>query len=47
MGKSYDRIPTVTVEETLSGKRLEMPMSLEVLKKAAKATEGGEQLALI
>ena len=37
MGKSYDRISIVTVEDILAGKRLEIPMSLEVLKAAQKA----------
>ena len=34
MGRSYDRIDIVTIEEILAGKRLEIPMSLEVLKAA-------------
>jgi site-specific DNA-methyltransferase (adenine-specific) len=37
MGKSYDRISIITVEEILDGKRLEIPMSIEVLKAAEKA----------
>jgi site-specific DNA-methyltransferase (adenine-specific) len=34
MGKSYQRVQIVTVEEMLGGARLEIPMSEEVLKKA-------------
>jgi hypothetical protein len=37
MGKSYDRISIITIEELLDGKRLEIPMSMEVLKAAEKA----------
>jgi site-specific DNA-methyltransferase (adenine-specific) len=37
MGKSYDRISIVTVQDILAGKRLEIPMSLEVIKAAQKA----------
>jgi hypothetical protein len=37
MGKSYDRISIITIEEVLDGKRLEIPMSMEVLKAAEKA----------
>jgi DNA modification methylase len=46
MGKSYDRISIVTIEELLAGKRLEIPMSMEVLKAAQKAINE-EQLSLL
>lgn len=37
MGKSYDRISIVTIQEIVEqGKRLEIPMSMEVLKAAQK-----------
>ena len=40
MGRSYDRISIVTIREIVEGgKRLEIPMSLEVLKSAQKADE--------
>jgi site-specific DNA-methyltransferase (adenine-specific) len=39
MGRDYDRIGIVTVQEILDGARLEIPMSLEVLKAAQKAGE--------
>jgi site-specific DNA-methyltransferase (adenine-specific) len=46
MGRSYDRIAIVTVREIVEGqKRLEIPMSLEVLSRAARASQG-EQLEL-
>jgi hypothetical protein len=36
MAKNYDRIEIVTVRDIIEkGKRLDIPMSLEVLKKAA------------
>lgn len=48
MGKNYDRISIVTIKDIVEGGvRLEIPMSLEVLKAAQKAVEGGEQLTLI
>jgi hypothetical protein len=40
MGKSYDHISIITVQEILDGKRLEIPMSLEVLKAAQKEVQG-------
>jgi site-specific DNA-methyltransferase (adenine-specific) len=44
MGRSYNRIQIVTVKEMIEqNKRLEMPLSLEVLKSAA-ANTGAEQL---
>lgn len=47
MGKSYDRISIITIKEMLEkGKRLEIPMSLEVLKAAEKAINE-EQLSLL
>ena len=40
MGRSYDRIGVVTIREIVEGgKRLEIPMSLEVLKAAQKAED--------
>lgn len=47
MGRSYDRISIVTAREIVeSGKRLEIPMSLEVLK-AAQRVSNAEQLDLM
>lgn len=45
MGQSYDKISIRTVKEILEGKRLEIPMSLEVLK-AAKLAADAEQPSL-
>lgn len=43
MGKSYDRIKVVTVKEIIEqDKRLDIPMSLEVLKAAQRAAKGGQ-----
>jgi hypothetical protein len=36
MGRSYDRIAIITPQEILEHKRLEIPMSIEVLKVAQK-----------
>lgn len=47
MGRSYDRISIVTIKEIVEGgKRLEIPMSLEVLA-AAKRTIESEQINLL
>ena len=47
MGRKYDRITIVTIQEIVEGhKRLEIPMSLEVLK-AAQREVLGEQLSLL
>ena len=47
MGRSYDRISIVTIQEIVEeGKRLEIPMSMEVLK-AAKKADNSEQLDLL
>ena len=46
MGRSYDRISIVTIRELLEGKRLEIPMSIDVLK-AAQAAINEEQLDLL
>ena len=47
MGRSYDRISIVEVREIVDeGKRLEIPMSLEVLK-AAQRVDSSEQLELL
>jgi len=46
MGRSYDRISVVTVREILEGgRRLEIPMSLEVLA-AAKRAADSKQIGL-
>jgi site-specific DNA-methyltransferase (adenine-specific) len=43
MGKSYDKIQVVTVQEILEqGKRLEIPLSREVLKRAQREAEGAQ-----
>jgi site-specific DNA-methyltransferase (adenine-specific) len=47
MGRSYDRISIVTIDKILGGTRLEIPMSLEVLKAAQKKAVDGEQLDLL
>ena len=40
MGRSYDRISIVTINEIVEeGKRLEIPMSLEVVAAAKRAVE--------
>jgi site-specific DNA-methyltransferase (adenine-specific) len=46
MGRSYDRISAVTIDDIINGKRLEIPMSLEVLK-AAQRNVDEQQLPLI
>jgi site-specific DNA-methyltransferase (adenine-specific) len=47
MGRSYDRISIVTIRDIVEhGKRLEIPMSLEVLK-AAQRAETSEQIELL
>ena len=47
MGKSYDRISIVKVQNIVEdGKRLEIPMSLEVLRTAQKAIED-KQMGLL
>ena len=46
MQKNYDRVQIVTVEEMLQGKRLDVPMSLEVVKKA-QAVIPDSQLQLL
>ena len=44
MGRSYDQISIVTVREIVEdGKRLDIPMSLEVLA-AAKRAAGPDQI---
>lgn len=46
MGRNYDIVQIVTVQEIIEqGKRLDIPMSLEVLR-AAERRSGGEQLVL-
>ncbi len=46
MGRSYDQISIVTIREILEGKRLEIPMSIEVLK-AAQSALNAEQMDLL
>ena len=47
MGRSYDKISIVTIQEIIEGgKRLEIPMSLEVLK-AAKAEADADQPSML
>ena len=47
MGRSYDRISIVTIKEIVEeGKRLEIPMSLEVLAAAQRAINKAAQLSL-
>jgi len=48
MGRSYDRISIVTVKEIIEdGKRLEIPMSLEVVKAAQRAAGPEQQMDLL
>lgn len=48
MGRSYDCISIVTIKDIIeNGKRLEIPMSLEVLAAAKRATDELEQIDLI
>jgi site-specific DNA-methyltransferase (adenine-specific) len=48
MGRNYDIISIVTVREIVDeGKRLEIPMSIEVVKSAQKATGPDEQMTLL
>jgi hypothetical protein len=47
MGRCYDRIGIVTIREIVEEqKRLQIPMSLEVLRKAARA-DHSEQMELV
>ena len=48
MGRNYDRISIVTIKDIVDdGKRLEIPMSLEVLKAAQRIMASEEQLELL
>jgi site-specific DNA-methyltransferase (adenine-specific) len=48
MGHNYDKITIVTVKEIVDeGKRLEIPMSLEVVKAAQKAAKPDDQMDLL
>jgi hypothetical protein len=48
MSRTYDRISIVTIREIVEeNKRLEIPMNLEVLKAAQRATETEEQMELL
>ncbi len=48
MGRSYDRISIVTVREIVeSGMRLEIPMSLEVVKAARQSAGPESQMELL
>ena len=43
MGHAYDKISIVTIKEIVEdGKRLEIPMSLEVLRAAREAASSGQ-----
>jgi hypothetical protein len=45
MGKSYDRISIVTVKEIVEGgERLDIPMSIEVLKAAEKEIKEKQEM---
>jgi len=44
MGRTYDTIQIVTIEEVLDGKRLDIPMSLEVLKAAQREVEDKQMI---
>lgn len=44
MGHSYDRISIVMAREILDGKRLDIPMSVEVLKAAQKAIDAQQEV---
>ena len=46
MGRNYDRIGIVTIQEILDGKRLDIPMSLEVLAAAKRSSEEDTQTAI-
>ncbi len=46
MGRNYDKISIVTIREILEGKRLEIPMSVEVVK-AAQTALNEEQMDLL
>lgn len=46
MGRSYDVIQIVTIKEILDGKKFDMPMSLEVVKKAKSRKDAGKQAEL-
>lgn len=47
MGRSYEKISIVTVQEIMEqGKRLEIPMSIEVLA-AARLAASAEQMDLL
>jgi hypothetical protein len=48
MGRHYDKIQIVTIKEMLeNGKRLDIPLSLEVLKKAPRGAGEVAQTSLI
>ena len=48
MGRSYDRISIVTIKSIVEdGNRLDIPMSLEVVKAAQKAATQEEQMELL
>ncbi len=48
MGRAYDRISIVTVKDIVEdGKRLQIPMSLDVLKAAQRDAGDAEQLSLL
>jgi len=48
MGRSYDRISVVTAKQIVEDKlRLEIPMSLEVLRAAQASIDPDQQLELL
>jgi len=47
MGRSYDVIQIVTVQEILDGRRLEIPMTLEVSKRAKTSASKSKQTSLL
>lgn len=46
MGRSYPCVQIITIREMLAGKRLDIPLSLEVLRSAERQVAGGEQLTI-
>jgi hypothetical protein len=41
LGHTYPKIEVISVEEILEGKRMHLPISVEVLKKAERKTQEG------
>jgi len=42
VGQTFEKLQVISVEEMLAGKRLQLPMTHEVLKKAKAQTRGGQ-----